>query len=119
MIQNADVGFVHPGQHAKIKRAAYPFQKYGMLDGTVMRVSADASEAPLPRQSQNGSKPQIPSIDKAVIRLSAQQLRVDGIKFGLTSEMQIVAEIKQGRRTILEYLLSPIQAAFHEAGRER
>jgi HlyD family secretion protein len=33
--------------------------------------------------------------------------------------MQVVAEIHQGKRTVLEYLLSPAQRAFQEAGRER
>jgi HlyD family secretion protein len=31
----------------------------------------------------------------------------------------VSAEIKLGSRTVLEYLLSPVQKAFHEAGRER
>jgi HlyD family secretion protein len=33
--------------------------------------------------------------------------------------MQVIAEIHLGRRTVLEYLLSPVHKAFHEAGRER
>jgi HlyD family secretion protein len=33
--------------------------------------------------------------------------------------MQVVAEIHQGRRTIMEYLLSPVQKVANEAGRER
>jgi HlyD family secretion protein len=33
--------------------------------------------------------------------------------------MQVQAEIKLGRRTVLEYLLSPVQRAWQEAGRER
>lgn len=33
--------------------------------------------------------------------------------------MQVVAEINQGKRTVLEYLLSPVQKAVQEAGRER
>jgi HlyD family secretion protein len=33
--------------------------------------------------------------------------------------MQVTAEIKLGERTVLEYLLSPVRKAFHEAGRER
>ena len=43
-IKNEDVGFVQVGQHAQIKLLAYPFQKYGMLTGRVIRVSADATE---------------------------------------------------------------------------
>ena len=33
--------------------------------------------------------------------------------------MQIVAEINQGQRTVLEYLLSPVSKAVQEAGREK
>jgi hemolysin D len=33
--------------------------------------------------------------------------------------MQVIAEIRLGDRTVLEYLLSPVRKAFHEAGRER
>jgi hypothetical protein len=33
--------------------------------------------------------------------------------------MQIVAEIHQGKRTVLEYLLSPVTKAVQEAGREK
>ena len=38
---------------------------------------------------------------------------------GLKSGMQVVAEIHRGRRTIMEYLLSPVQKVTSEAGRER
>jgi hypothetical protein len=33
--------------------------------------------------------------------------------------MQVTAELKPRIRPILEYLLPPVQNAFHEAGRER
>jgi HlyD family secretion protein len=33
--------------------------------------------------------------------------------------MQANAEILLGKRTVLEYLLSPVQGAWHESGRER
>jgi HlyD family secretion protein len=33
--------------------------------------------------------------------------------------MQVIGEIKLGERTVLEYLLSPVKKAFHEAARER
>ena len=43
-VSNQDVGFVHAGQDAKRKLTAFTFQKYGMLHGRVLRVSADAAE---------------------------------------------------------------------------
>src|SRR5262245_48929028 len=45
-LANQDAGFVAGGQSAKLKVATFPFQKYGMLDARVVRVSADSSERP-------------------------------------------------------------------------
>jgi HlyD family secretion protein len=33
--------------------------------------------------------------------------------------MQVIAEINQGKRTVMEYLLSPVKKALHDSGRER
>jgi hypothetical protein len=45
-VGNVDTGFVQADQKARVKLAAYPFQKYGVLDGVVKQVSADAHENP-------------------------------------------------------------------------
>src|SRR5204863_8364107 len=34
-LSNQDVGFVRPGQEAKLKLSAFQFQKYGLLRGSV------------------------------------------------------------------------------------
>lgn len=51
--------------------------------------------------------------------LEAPFLEMDGQRYALAAGMQVSAEVKLGDRSVLEYLLSPIQKAFHEAGRER
>jgi len=43
----------------------------------------------------------------------------DGRRFQLSAGMQTNAEIWLGDRTVMEYLLSPVRKAWHEAGRER
>jgi HlyD family secretion protein len=119
-VSNQDVGFVHVGQDAKLKLTAFTFQKYGMLDGRVLRVSADAAE-----QQGSGSAARTdaqraqPAAYKTVVELNAQHLDTDGHRYELAPGMHVTAEIKLGSRTVLEYLLSPVQKAFHEAGRER
>ena len=47
-VGNQDVGFVDQKQPVKLKIAAFSFQKYGMVEGNVLQVSADATEAPTP-----------------------------------------------------------------------
>jgi hemolysin D len=118
-IPNKDVGFVNAGQPVKIKLAAYPFQHYGMLDGVVRHVSLDASDRPNnenPLPARNGA---VPLNYRALIALRSPQLERNGLNLRLTPGMQVSAEILLGTRSVLEYLLSPIQRIAHEAGRER
>ena len=53
------------------------------------------------------------------VDLREQYLATEGTRYKLAPGMQVIAEIHLGERTVLEYLLSPVQRAFHEAGRER
>jgi hemolysin D len=116
-VSNQDVGFVRPGQEAKLKLAAFQFQKYGMIAGRVLRVNADATEAPSPnlRQDIGRERATGPLAFRAVIELERQDLFPHPLQPG----MQVVGEIHLGTRTVLEYLLSPLRKAFHEAARER
>lgn len=116
-VPNDDIGFVRPGQPVKLKFAAYPFQKYGMAHGEVQWVNADAQvEEPGRAATEAGTSP--PRY-KATVTLREAELVRDDRRHTLTAGMQTQAEILLGQRTVLEYLLSPVQRAWHEAGRER
>ncbi len=56
---------------------------------------------------------------RALVELASQELRADGRGYPLQPGMQVTSEIHLGTRSVLEYVLSPVQRAFHEAGRER
>ena len=117
VIHNEDVGFVAPGQHVKLKLQAYPFQKYGLLEGVVEVVGADSSSNDPQKATALGQSPQS---YKALVKLSSQTLNTSGMQpLKLTPGMVVQAEISQGQRTVLEYLLSPVQKVAQEAGRER
>jgi HlyD family secretion protein len=117
-VPNEDVGFVHEGQPVKLKVASFPFQKYGMIEGVVSYVSADSSDQQDGRNAAE-ARPREALRYRALVDLNTQQLERDGIAHGLSPGMLVNAEIKLGSRTVLEYVLSPVQKAFHEAGRER
>jgi hemolysin D len=115
LLSNEDVGFIAVGQKAQIKIAAYPFQKYGLLEGKVLLVAADSSD---PKQQQATQQPQLTY--RALVSLQTQALLApNGEKLALSPGMLISAEIHQGQRTVLEYLLSPVQKVSAEAARER
>lgn len=122
-LSNEDIGFVRPGQEVKLKLNAFTFQKYGMVDGTVAQVGADASDAQSqgkqdPGNNERGKTSQ-PLSYKTLVALKNQKLLSEGHAYPLAPGMQVAAEIKLGTRSVLEYLFSPVTRAFHEAGRER
>lgn len=125
-LKNEDAGFVHENQTVKVKLMAYPFQKYGMIDGTVTQVSADATDRGKTANNQTNandnsedSTNQSQLAYRTIVKLDKQDLTIEQEKLLLTPGMQVVAEIKLADQTVMEYLLSPVSKAFHEAGRER
>ncbi len=131
-VKNDDVGFILEGQSAKLKLMAYPFQKYGMLVAKVNHIGPDAQDAggsqnaPTnnPQSSGTGKSgnmgaPASSANYKALVTPNAQALVAQGQSFKLLPGMQVVAEIHLGRRTVLEYLLSPVKQTLQTSGRER
>ena len=119
-IANEDIGFVHPRQQVKLKLGAFAFQKYGVMQGVVEQVSADSSDTAGPERHVDSTlKTNTRLAYKARIALRSQRLLADGRSYLLSPGMQVTAEIHLGRRSVLEYLLSPIRGAFHDAARER
>lgn len=118
-VSNEDIGFVRPGQPVKLKFAPFSFQKYGMGKGSVEHVSADAQSEEEARDKGFAGAGQRPLRYKALVMLDAGVLETNGVSYPLSVGMQTTAEILLGDRTVMEYLLSPVKKAWHEAGRER
>ena len=69
--------------------------------------------------SAGRDRPNGPLAFRTLIDLKEQHLQTEGDRHRLAAGMHVMAEIKLGTRSVLEYVLSPLQKAFHEAGRER
>ncbi|HDL8285362.1 TPA: HlyD family type I secretion periplasmic adaptor subunit [Yersinia enterocolitica] len=108
MILNKDIGFVLPGQAVEVKIDSFPYTRFGTLSGEVKHISRDAME-----DQQQGL------VFPARIRLNSDTLIVEGKPVRLSAGMAVSAEIKTGRRRVIDYLLSPLQQYQSEAMRER
>ena len=122
-INNPDSGFVDVNQKVRIKLDAYPFQKYGMLDGVVRHVTHDSSErgADVANNERKGGETAAPPglAYRALVAFDTPVFESQGRRLKLTPGMQVAAEIHLGQRSVMEYLLSPIAKVAHEAARER
>ena len=129
-VPNKDIGFVSSGQLVAIKVDTFNFTRYGLLDGTVLSVAQDAvtraksaekvSAAEAASASSSSSEPQGQElVYVARIGLGTTSMDIDGKRIMLSPGMAVTAEIKTGTRRLIEYLLSPLQRAAHQAMRER
>ena len=59
------------------------------------------------------------AIFPATLTLAQTVIDVDGKRIGLSPGMNVTAEIKTGKRRVIEYLLSPVQRSLNESLGER
>jgi hemolysin D len=108
MVENKDIGFVKAGQDVAVKIESFPYTRYGYLNGTVESVSHDALQ-----DEKRGL------IYQARIKIDKAHLVIDGTKVKLTAGMTVSAEIKTGKRRVMDYFLSPLQEYVGVGLRER
>jgi hemolysin D len=124
-LANRDVGFIHPGQDVAVKIETFNFTRYGLIHGKVISISRDAVAAAERRADDSGGEaaPQSPAAGSptytARISLGKTTMMVDGRQEDLMPGMAVTAEIRTGRRTIINYLLSPLARKTSEALHER
>ena len=108
MILNKDIGFVRPEQNVEIKIDSFPFTKYGTIKGKVRNISGDAVQ-----------DEKLGLIFPSRLTLLDNKILADGQVVQLKPGMSVTAEIKTGKRRVIEYLLSPVMKYLNESMRER
>ncbi|MDH1126942.1 HlyD family type I secretion periplasmic adaptor subunit [Enterobacter sp. GD03975] len=108
MVENKDIGFVKAGQSVVVKIESFPYTRYGYLTGTVKHVSFDAIE-----DEKRGL------LFSARISLDQDHINVEGTDIPLNAGMNVTAEIKTGKRRVIDYLLSPLQTTLDKSFTER
>jgi hemolysin D len=129
MISNRDIGFVEPGQDAAIKIDTFNFTRYGLLEGKVFSISQDAitRNKPLDRGNESiagaettSSEPKGQELVYAArISIDRSQMEIENKRVNLSPGMAVTVEIKNGSRSIISYLLSPLARYKQESLRER
>ncbi|MBW4220871.1 HlyD family type I secretion periplasmic adaptor subunit [Enterobacter roggenkampii] len=109
-ISPRDVAFIHPGQKALVKVTAYDYSIYGGLEGEVTMISPDTLQDEVKRDVY---------YYRVYIRTDSNHLtNKQGQEFPVFPGMIATVDIKTGSKTILDYLLKPLNKA-KEALRER
>ena len=107
-IGNTDIGFVREGQAVEVKLETFSFTRYGTVPAKLVRVTTDAVV-----DEKRGA------VFPATLVFARDVINVDGKAVLLSPGLNVTAEIKTGRRRVIEYLLSPIQRVVTDSIKER
>lgn len=107
-VATTHVGHVEVGQPVTVKVLTYDFARYGGIPGRLRSVSASTFVA----------EDETPYY-KAVIALDRNYVGGDPNRNLVLPGMTVQADIKTGRKTLLQYLLKPVYSSIDEAFQER
>lgn len=107
-LENKDIGFVFEGMDAEIKIHTFPFTKYGLIEGEITSISDDATV-----DEERGL------IYGMHLLMKQNTIQVDKRLVKLMPGMEVTAEIKTGKRRILEFFMAPLLRYKEESIRER
>lgn len=102
-VKNTDIADIELGMEAAIKLEAYPYNKYGTVNGKVKYISPSSFA-----NEQMGNV--------YVVRLELDDINEN---VDIISGLSGVIEIKTDKRTVMDYFLEPIIKGFGESLKEK
>jgi hemolysin D len=130
-VLNKDIGFIKEGQEAIIKLEAFPFTKYGTITAEVVRIARDAIPQPEAGQIESNPAQSIRSgafagaqrtqnlVYQVVLKPANETIGVENETIKLLPGMSATAEIKTGKRRMIDFVFSPLMTLGSQSMRER
>jgi multidrug efflux pump subunit AcrA (membrane-fusion protein) len=102
------VASVRPGQIARLSVSAYDPSRYGVLMGVLQRVANNTT------QLEN----QMPYYE-TIIEIPEVVLTKSGVTPEITAGMPLTVDILGDKRTVMNYIITPIEKSWKSAFREK
>ncbi|MDD3598029.1 HlyD family type I secretion periplasmic adaptor subunit [Sulfuricurvum sp.] len=96
-VLNQDIGFITKEMEAAIKVDTFDFQKYGLLHGTVKHIADDAID-----------DEKLGPVYEITIDPKETTLKVEGKELTINPGMSVTAELKVGKRRVIEFFIYPM-----------
>jgi HlyD family secretion protein len=120
-IAGQEDGFVRINDPVSIKFDTFPFSRFGMADGTV-RIISPSSFTQQEEERNPTSALSVPQTSEPFYRarIAIDRLALHNLpeNFHIIPGMPVTADIKVGKRTLLQYFLGIVTPAVHEGMRE-
>lgn len=99
------IGFVEPGQDVRLQYDAFPYQRFGTYHGKIKTVS----QTVLLPSDTDGQIPLHEPAYAATVTLDRPDIDANGKTVPLQPDMSLKAEIILEKRTLMQWILSPLR----------
>lgn len=96
-VLNQDIGFITKKMEAAVKIDTFDFQKYGLIHGTVKHIADDAID-----------DEKLGPVYEIAISPVETTLHVEGKELTINPGMSVTAELKVGKRRVIEFFIYPM-----------
>jgi hemolysin D len=96
-VMNQDIGFVTKAMESEVKIDTYDFQKYGLIHGMVKHIADDAIE-----------DEKLGPVYEIMITPTNTTLKGEGKNLPIHAGMSVTAELKVGKRRVIEFFIYPM-----------
>lgn len=107
-ILTQDVADIFTGQKVRVSLSAYDVARYGTIEGYVEKIASNST------QPENQ-----PPYYQTLIKIPDPVFKQSGLRPDVVPGMPVVVDVLGGKRTVLGYILSPIQRAQTIVFREK
>lgn len=105
LVPSSAIGFIQKHQSVRLRLAAFPYQKFGHVEGTVIRVEQSPLVEPT-GLSNDKAEPHY----RVIVGLMKQSVNAYQNEHQLKNGMTVEADVRQDRRRLIEWVLDPIMS---------
>ena len=102
-VLNKDIGYIRDYMEALLKIDTFDFQKYGFIDAKLIKISTSSIE-----------RENVGLVYEALLELETNHFLFNGNKKLLKPGMTVTAEMKVGKRKLIEFFIYPAIKYFNE-----
>lgn len=113
-VPSRGVGFLKPGQKVQLRFQAFPYQKFGFQEGTIVSVSRSASSpSELPQHlagttAGTAGAAAVEPVYRVTVDLPKQDVQAYGNATALQAGMRVDADIYIESRRLIEWVFDPL-----------
>ena len=115
LVSSSAIGFVRKGTPVVLHYQAFPYQKFGVQHGAVLRVSRSAL-SPQEVASLLGRQAPSEPLYRVEVRLGAQAIEANGEEYVLRPGMTVEADMLLDRRRMIEWIFEPLYGMAKSGG---